>query len=92
MALAAVALADERYEEAAASARRAAQSNANFSTAYFLEAFALALAGHMEEARHSATLGLALEPGFQFRGQWRIAPALLEKFIQGARLLGLAAE
>jgi Flp pilus assembly protein TadD len=91
MALGEAAFLDERYEEAASCFARAAQSNPNFSTAYFCRAYALALEGRVEEARPWANRGLELEPGYQIRMffQWGIAPMLVEKLVKGARLLGL---
>jgi tetratricopeptide (TPR) repeat protein len=82
---------EERYDEASACYAKAAQANAKFSTAYFCQAYSLALAGRMEEARVSVERGLELQPGFQFRVnfQWRIAPPMLEQLTKGARLLGL---
>jgi len=91
MALGEAALLEERYDEAATCFANAAQANAKFSTAYFCQAYSLALAGDMEEARISVERGFELEPGFQFQVnfQWRIAPPLLEQMVKGARLLGL---
>jgi tetratricopeptide (TPR) repeat protein len=91
MALGESALIETRYAEAASCFRRAAQSNPNFSTAYFCQAIALALAGRPEEAQPLVRRGLEIEPGFRIRiffehGQ---APLLRDRLVEGARLLGL---
>ena len=91
MALGEAALLEARYEDAAACFARAAQANANFSTAYFFQAIALALAGRVEEAQPFVRRGLELEPGFRIRMFFELglAPALAERLAEGARLLGL---
>jgi TolB-like protein/Tfp pilus assembly protein PilF len=91
MAFGATAILEERYEDAATYFGKAAQANTIFSTAYFCRAIALALAGRLEEAASEARRGLDLEPGFQIRVffHWHNTPKLTEKFVKGARLLGL---
>ena len=71
--------------------RQAAQTNTNFSTAYFFQAIALALAGRKEEAQPFFRRGLELEPGFRIRlfFEHGLGPALAEKLVEGSRLLGL---
>jgi hypothetical protein len=58
---------------------------------YFLQAEALALAGRLEEARPIAQRGLELFPGWRIGlyAAFGIAPAILDKIVEGARLLGL---
>jgi tetratricopeptide (TPR) repeat protein len=92
MALGVSALQEARYEDAAPHFGRAAQSNANFSTAYFFHAIALALAGRKEEARPFLHRGLELEPSFSSRlfFEHGLAPALVARLAEGSRLLGLA--
>jgi adenylate cyclase len=91
MAFCAVAMLREHYEEAAAHTAKVIEIRPNFSTGYFQRAIALALAGRGAEATLDAKRGLELEPAFQIRvyNQWGITPALAEKFIEGARMLGL---
>ena len=91
MALGEAALLEARYDDAASCFARAAQANTNFSTAYFYQAIALALAGRAEEAKPLVRRGLELEPGFRIRMFFELglAPALAEKMAEGARLLGL---
>ena len=91
MALGEAALVETRYEDAAACFGRAAQTNTNFSTAYFFRAIALALTGRKEEALPSLRRGLELEPGFSTRLFFvhGLAPALVERLVGGSRVLGL---
>ena len=91
MALGEAALLEARYDDAASCFARAAQANTNFSTAYFCQAIALALAGRVEEAEPLVRRGLELEPGFRIRMFFELglAPALAERLAEGSRLLGL---
>ena len=91
MALGEAALQEARYEDAPSCFARAAQANTNFSTAYFFQAMAMALAGHVAEAAPSIRRGLELEPGFHTRMFFELglAPALAERLAEGSRLLGL---
>jgi hypothetical protein len=52
---------------------------------------ALALAGRAEDATSSVRRGLELEPGFRIRVffEFGMARPLAEKFVEGARVLGL---
>jgi tetratricopeptide (TPR) repeat protein len=91
LALGEVAVHESRYDDAALSFARIGQINANYSTGYFFQAVALALAGREEEAKAVVGRGLALEPTFQVRvfslHFW--GRRLGEKLAEGARLLGL---
>jgi adenylate cyclase len=91
MALGEAALREARFLDAAQGFAKAAQSSPNFSSAYFFQAIALALAGREEEARPLVRRGLEFEPGFRIRliFEHGLAPALAEKLVEGARLLGL---
>jgi TolB-like protein/class 3 adenylate cyclase/Flp pilus assembly protein TadD len=53
-----------RDEEAVVRLRRAVETNRNWPSAHFYLAAALAQLGRPEEARATATAGLALDPGF----------------------------
>ena len=81
---------EARYSEAAAHYAKAVQANPHFSLCYFDQAIALALAGQLDEARPIARRGLELEPGFQTRAYaaFGLGPEILDKFLQGGRLLG----
>jgi TolB-like protein len=91
MALGEAALQAGGYSDAAQCFSKAAQANANFSTAYLFQAIALALAGRPAEAGACGDRGLELEPGFRIRlfFEHGLAPALRSRLIEGARLLGL---
>jgi adenylate cyclase len=58
---------------------------------YFNQAVALALAGRLEDARPIIRKGLELQPNFRTRvyAESGIAPELIAKVTEGARLLGL---
>ncbi len=91
MALGEAALAEERFDDAAACFGRVIHRSPNFSTGYFFQGLSLALGGHVAEARPSIRRGLALELGFSTRivhETW-FAPVLGQKFLAGARILGL---
>ena len=80
-----------RHEEAAAHFGKAVQANSTFTSLYFLQASALALAGRVEEARPIVRRGLDLEPGWRIR-VWSsvgIAEAIADRLAEGGRLLGL---
>ena len=91
MALGEAALQEKRYDESAACFARAGQASTNFSTAYFFQAIALALAGRNDEARLCVDRGVQLEPGFRIRLFYEhgLAPALADRLVEGAKLLGL---
>jgi hypothetical protein len=68
------------------------QANPRFSLYYFAQAIALALAGRLEEARPIVGQGLELNPGARISEVFEYAVphrALADKFMEGARLLGL---
>ena len=91
MALGEAAILEARHEDAPSCFARAAQANAKFSTAYFFQAMALALAGRVEDAIPLVRRGLDLEPSFRTRMLFELglAPALAERLAEGSRLLGL---
>ena len=63
----------------------------SMSYLYFNQAAALALAGRLEEARPIAQRGLELFPGYRIGllAAFGLAPAVLDKVVEGDRLLGL---
>ncbi|MBB3394898.1 MULTISPECIES: adenylate/guanylate cyclase domain-containing protein [unclassified Rhizobium] len=91
LALGTAAIQQERYDEAVAHCARAAQANPRFSTLYFFQAAALALAGRQEEARPAVQRLLELEPGFRLRVFFELGMvrAIADRFADGARMLGL---
>jgi hypothetical protein len=66
-------------------------ANSRFSTLYFFQAVALALAGRLEQAGPVVRRALELEPGFRNRFFLDIGlvPAIANKLVEGAHLLGL---
>ena len=60
MALGEAALAEERFDDAAACFGRVNHRSPNFSTGYFFQGLSLALGGHVAEARPSIRRGLEL--------------------------------
>jgi adenylate cyclase len=91
LALGFAAVTDERYDEAVTHCARAVQANTRFGWLNFFHAEALALAGRIEEARPIARRGLEMVPVFRISmsATFGFAPALADKLIEGARLLGL---
>ena len=91
LALGVVAVREANYDEAILCFARLSQINPRFSTSYFLHAIALALAGRREESNQWLQRGLDLEPGFRSRlfAELGMAQIIAEKFVLGARLLGL---
>jgi len=91
LALGMAAIQEARYDEAASFFAAALQANSRFSSLYFAQALALALAGRMDEAKPIVRLGLELEPAFRIKlfAELGIAPAIVDKLAEGARLLGL---
>ena len=90
-ALGAAAIQEARYDKAAAHYAKAVQANPRFSTLFFFLAVALALAGRTAEARPVVRRLLELEPNFHSRLILEVgyAPTIAERFLHGARLLGL---
>ena len=90
-ALGVVAFQEARYDEAASHYAKAVQANAHFSTLYFCHASALALAGRVEEARPIIGQGLELAPETRCSDVFKygVTRAFADKYIEGARLLGL---
>jgi adenylate cyclase len=90
-ALGLAAVQEARYDEAALHFANAVQANTRFSTLYFLQAVALALAGRLEEAGPIVRRALELEPGFRNRFFLGIGmvPAIANKLVEGAHLLAL---
>jgi adenylate cyclase len=91
LALGEAALAEERFDDAAACFGRVVHRNPNFSTGYFFQGMALALGGRGVEAGPVVRRGLEQEAGFRGRFVYEggIAPVVGEKFLAGARILGL---
>ena len=91
VALGVVAFQEARYDEAASHYAKAVQANAHFSTLYFCHATALALAGRVEEARPIIGQGLELAPDTRCSDVFKygVTRAFADKYIEGARLLGL---
>ena len=85
------AIGEDSFEQAAAHFAAAERVNPRHSLFPFFRAIALALAGRAEEGRPSVERGLQLEPGFRIRifSEFGMNPLLAEKFIRGARQLGL---
>ena len=91
-ALGHVAFQEARYDEAASCYAKAVQANPRFSLYYFLHAAALALAGRVEGARPIVGQLLELNPGVRSSEVFEYAllnRALADKFVEGARLVGL---
>jgi adenylate cyclase len=91
LALGLAAIQQGRYADGASHCARAVQANPRLSYLYFMHAEALALAGRLEEARPIAQRGLELFPGYRIGllAAYGASPAIMDKLIEGARLLGL---
>ena len=91
LAMGMAAVGELHFEEAASHFAKASQINPRHSLFPFMHAIALALAGRTEEATSSLRRGLELEPSFRIRifSEFGMARPLADKFIEGARLLGL---
>ena len=91
LALAAAAVQEVRYDEAASHSAKAVHANPRFSTSYFFHAASLALAGRQEEAQPIVQRLLDLEPGFRLRLLFEVgvAQAVSDRLAEGGRLLGL---
>jgi adenylate cyclase len=91
LALGLAAIAEARYDEAASHMAKAVQANSRFGALNFFHAEALALAGRLEEAAPIARRGMEMVP-FTRIGMYSAmggASTLVDKLIEGARLLGL---
>lgn len=91
VALGFVAMSEGLTDEAIEQFATAARINPRHSLFPFCHAIALALSGRLEDGKISARKGLELEPSFRIRifKEFGMAPALSEKFIEGARMLEL---
>jgi len=91
IALGHVAVVEGHYDEGASHYARAVQANPRFSVAYFCQAIALALAGHVEEAGPIVRQLQELSPGFRSSKvfDYSVIGTFAAKLIEGARLLGL---
>ena len=91
LALGIAALQEERYDETAAWWGKCAEANPKFGMIVVAQAQALALAGRIQEARTVLARGMELEPSASIRTIRELGyiPALEEKLIRGARMLGL---
>ncbi|HTZ68308.1 MAG TPA: LysR family transcriptional regulator [Roseiarcus sp.] len=91
LALGESALQEERFDDAAACFGRVTICNPNFSTGYMFQGLALAAGGRVKEAQTFARRGLELESSFAARFVYEcdLAPSVAEKFLAGARALGL---
>ena len=92
LALGHVAILEARYEDATSHYANMVQGNPRFSTLYFIQAAALALAGRAEEARPIAEQALELEPDVRIGELFDHAlfhRGLMTKLMEGARLLAL---
>jgi adenylate cyclase len=90
-ALGVVAMQEARYDDAASSYAKAAQTSSGYGPLYMGQAAALALAGRLEEARAIARRGLELDPGFRVRTlrEFGMLPAIADRYAEGGRLSGL---
>jgi adenylate cyclase len=90
-ALGVVAMQEARYDDAAASYAKAAQTSSGYGPLYMGQAAALALAGRLQEARAIARRGLELDPGFRVRTflEFGMPADIADKYANGGRLLGL---
>jgi adenylate cyclase len=78
------AIQDARYDEAGSHFAKSVQANSRFSSLYFLEAPALALAGRVEAARPLVRRRLELEPSFRLRlFSELLTPEIAHKFVGG---------
>ena len=81
-----------RYEEAAAFARKAIQSNPKFNMGYMQLAAALTRVGQLEEAKMAAAEALRLQPAFRISRQFagvNCAPAVAAPLGEALRAAGL---
>jgi len=91
LALGMGAIGEAKYDEAAACFARGSQINARHSLFPFFQAIALALGGRVKETANLIQRGLELEPGFRIQifSEFGMARTIADKFVEGARLLGL---
>jgi TolB-like protein/class 3 adenylate cyclase/cytochrome c-type biogenesis protein CcmH/NrfG len=91
LALGMARVSEARFEDAVSCFAKASQINPRHSVIQFFHAIALALSGRAENSAPSIQRGLELEPGFRIRvfSEFGMARPLAEKFVEGARLLGL---
>jgi tetratricopeptide (TPR) repeat protein len=91
LALGMAAISEGNTDAAVSCFARGSEINPNHSIMPFFHAIALALAGRAEDATPSVRRGLELEPGFRIRVffEFGMARPLAEKFVEGARVLGL---
>jgi adenylate cyclase len=91
LALGLAAIVEGRYDEAAVHCAKAVQANSRFGALNLFHAEALALAGRLEEAAPIARRGMEMAPFMRvgFYSAMGGASPLVDKLIEGARLLGL---
>jgi adenylate cyclase len=91
IAFATAATQEGRYGESAAYWGKCVQANPGFGAFFFGQAQMLALAGRMDEANAICARGLALEPNYRIQSIREIGfvPAIADKMVHGARLLGV---
>ena len=90
-ALGIVAVHESRYDEAASWFAKVVQANSGSAVLIYLKAFALALAGRIDEGKTTAKQALEVSPGFRIRffSEVGMVRSISDKFAEGARLLGL---
>ena len=90
LAFAIAATQEGRYEEAAAYWGKCVRANPSFGGFAMGQAVVLALAGRMDEARPIFARALELEPESRIRTilELGFVPAIADKMVQGARMLG----
>ena len=91
LALAIVALQEERYEESGAYFEKCARANPKFGSFAIAQASTFALAGRMQEATALFAQEREVDPSFRIRTVVELgyAPAIEEKYVRGLRLLGV---
>ena len=91
LALTFAAIVEDRYEEAAAHGAKLTQVSPSFPDHLMTYATALALAGHMEEARQACARGLQIDPSWSIRTGLNAGPApeLIKRWVPAIRLLGV---
>jgi tetratricopeptide (TPR) repeat protein len=94
IALGAVRLREQRYDEAAALYAKTVQANPRFSTGYVIQAAALAMADRIAESKVTVSRLLDLQPGFRIQPFVRLLggfarPEIVERIAEGLRKSGL---